>query len=155
MYDWDFKAAEDLLSEALVIDAACAPAHQFFAHLYLITNRWSEVMGAISAARTLFPSSPMFHSSAGLMLHFMRRHTEAIQVCASAVSLHPEFSRGHAMLGLAYEATGRYDLAVKSFEVAAGVEEHATNIAALGHLWAVTGRRAESAPSCGTTSKDG
>ena len=142
MYDWDFKGAERLLDKARNIDQSYAPVHQFLAHLYLVTNRWSQVMGAIDKARKLSPSSPMFHGTAGLMLHFMRRHDEAIAICESTVSLHPEFSRGYGMLGLAYEAAGRHDLAIKSFEVATEIEEHATPIAALGHVCAVAGKRA-------------
>ena len=125
-----------------MLDETYPPLHQFFAHLYLITNRWAEVMDAISAARRLAPSSPMLHSTAGLMLHFMRRPKDAIEICASAVSLHPEFSRGHAILGIAYEADGRYDAAIKAFETAIEVEEHATPIAALAHTYARAGNRA-------------
>jgi DNA-binding winged helix-turn-helix (wHTH) protein/Flp pilus assembly protein TadD len=143
MYDWRFEEAERLMEEARRLDDGYPVLHQFFAHLYLVTNRWSKVMDAINIARRLAPSSPMFHSTAGLMLHFMRRHEEAIQVGEAAVALHPEFSRGYGMLGMAYEGGGRHDLAVKSFEVAAQIEEHPTALAALGHVCAVTGKRAE------------
>jgi tetratricopeptide (TPR) repeat protein len=144
MYDWQFEDAERLLEEARRLDEEHAPVHQFFAHLYLVTNRWSEVMSAINTARRLAPSSPMFHSTAGLMLHFMRRHQEAIRVCEDAVALHPEFSRGYGMLGMAFEGNGRHDLAIKSFEIAAQIEEHPTYTAALGHVYALVGNRAKS-----------
>jgi tetratricopeptide (TPR) repeat protein len=47
------------------------------------------------------------------------------------------------MLGLAYEGAGHYDLAIRSFEVAAEIEEHAMNIGALGNLFGLTGKRAK------------
>jgi DNA-binding winged helix-turn-helix (wHTH) protein/Tfp pilus assembly protein PilF len=139
MYDWEFDEAGRLLSEALALDESQAPTHHLLAHLYLVTNRWNAVMEAITAARRILPSSPMLHSTAGLMLHFMRRHAEAVKICAEAVSLHPTFARGHVMLGFAYEADGQVNRAIETFETACEMEEHATVLAALGHAHATAG----------------
>lgn len=143
MYDWDFNNAERLLQEALELDDGHAPAYHFLAHLYLITNRWHAVMDAITAARRINPAAPMLHSTAGLLLHFMRRQDEAMEVCKAAVALHPEFGRGHIMLGFAYEAAGELDCAIASYSTGLDMEYHATPLAALGHAHAVAGKRAK------------
>jgi tetratricopeptide (TPR) repeat protein len=141
MYDWDFEEAERLLNEALLLDDTCAPVYHFLSHLYLITNRWHAVMDAITAARRIAPSSPMLHSTAGLLLHFMRHRSEATEVGEAVVSLHPEFGRGHIMLGFAYEADGQYDRAVAAFRTGLDMETHVTPLAALGHAYAAAGMR--------------
>jgi len=139
MYDWEFDEAGRLLLEALSLDGTQAPTHHFLAHLYLVTHRWHAVMEAITAARRILPSSPMFHSTAGLLLHFMRRHSEAISLCEEAMSLHPAFARGYVMLGFACEADGQMDRAITAFETAWELEEQATVLAALGHAYGVAG----------------
>ena len=141
MYDWDLKEAERLFTEARVLDDSHAPTHHFLSHVYLITDRWDSVMDTIKAARRIAPSSPMIHSTGGLLLHFMRRYKEAIAEGEAAVALHPEFARGYAMLGLAYEADGQFDRAIAAFEMALEMEEHAFALAALGHAHAIAGNR--------------
>lgn len=142
MFDWNWADAELNFRRALSLDPANASAQHGLAHLFLITNRWTESLTAIAEARRYAPASAMIHGTSGWLLHFMGRYAEAIAICQTTTELHPQFPAGHVMLAAAYQSAGRYREAKLSFQRSYELEPAPAPFAGLANLQASSGKAA-------------
>ena len=143
LYEFDFVKAQRLLEDAVHLDRWNAETHQYLAHLYLATNRWSEAKNEIEFARNCPLANAMIHCTHGWLLHFMRQ-PNAVRECEEASNVHDEFARGHMMLGWAYEGAGQLEFAEREF--LKGMKDPTVKVtgqASLGHLYALAGRKPE------------
>jgi tetratricopeptide (TPR) repeat protein len=102
-------------------------------------------MAEIRRAQELDPLSPIINTTVGERLYFARRYDEAAEQLRKTLELSPDFYHAHYLLGLSYEQLGRYDQAIAEFRRARalGGSHGALAAGALGHAYAVTGRRRE------------
>ena len=68
-FDWDWQAAENYLSRAVVLAPNNAEAHIFLAHLYSNLGRKQEALTHARRARELNPISPLIGALEGMFLH--------------------------------------------------------------------------------------
>jgi len=141
VFDWNFSDAETHFSEAVALDPNYSTAHHWRAHLFLYTMRLSEALDEIRTADQLAVDAPMVHGTVGWFLYFMNRAEEAITVNKETVKLHDKFPSGYLMLGLAYEAVGRYNEAIEAFDTSLSFDYRPTPLAAAAHTYAVWGKR--------------
>ena len=142
LFEWKFEESEQNFQKALALDSQSAAIYHGLAHVFLVKNRWDESDGAITQARRMAPSSPMIHGTVGWLRFFMKRYAEAIEHCRQTTTLHPRFPAGYVMLGVAYEAGGRFSEAKSAFESSYDLEPAPVPVACLGHLYGHMGERA-------------
>jgi tetratricopeptide (TPR) repeat protein len=140
-YDWNLSVAERQFEDALLLDQNYGPAHHWRALMLLYTMRWPEAIDEIQTACRLALNAPMVHGTSGWLLYFMNRCEEAVEINRETVRLHPDFGAGYIMLGLAYEATGRYQDAIDALRTSFDLDSMPTPIAAAGHTYAIWGKR--------------
>jgi tetratricopeptide (TPR) repeat protein len=104
-------------------------------------GRVDDALKAITDARMINPSSPMIHGTAGWVLHFARRHSEAIDSLEQTTKYHPRFPPGYVMLGLALEADEQHDQAIKAFQSSFDLQPGPVALASIIHAYATAGKQ--------------
>jgi len=127
--------ALEMLNRAVVLDPNFAPAHAFLAvaHMRDYLNQWSASpslaleRGYELAQRAVAvdDSDPYAHWALGSIDLWMRRHDEAIGELERAVSLNPNFSLGHVVLGLILHYAGSSERALECFDRAIALDPYA------------------------------
>jgi tetratricopeptide (TPR) repeat protein len=106
--------------------------------------RFEEALALLDQARRIDPLSFAESANRAAVLRLARRTAEAEAECRRALELDPNFWRAMVGLGLRYEEDGRYEEAIACFERAKELSEGIPNaIGALGHAYALAGRRAD------------
>jgi tetratricopeptide (TPR) repeat protein len=73
-----------------------------------------------------------------------RQYDQAIEQLRNTIEMDPDFELPHLVLGQAYEQKHEYPQAVEEFKKAGALShESVPAMSALGHVYAVTGRRVE------------
>jgi tetratricopeptide (TPR) repeat protein len=141
----DNGAAEREYLRAIELNPNYATAHHWYSEYLAMTNRTAEAMDEIRRAQQLDPLSPIINTTVGERLYFARRYGEAAEQLRRTLELNPDFYHAHYLLGLAYEQQGMYGEAIAEFQRACelGGVHGALAAGALGHIYAVTGRRRE------------
>jgi tetratricopeptide (TPR) repeat protein len=87
------------------------------------------------------------HRDTSVVLWYHRRHAEALEECRTTLEMEPRFVSGRWVLGLIYEQMGQLDRAVRALreglDIAGGMEANPQLAGALGHAYALWGRRGE------------
>jgi serine/threonine-protein kinase len=145
MTDWDYAGAETLFRRSLGSQPGSDVAGQLYAmHALLPMARFDEALALLDRARRIDPLSFGESANRAAVLRLARRTAEAEAECRRALELDPNFWRAILGLGLRYEEDGRYDDAISCFERAKELSEGIPNaIGALGHAYALAGRRAD------------
>jgi TolB-like protein/tetratricopeptide (TPR) repeat protein len=145
VYDWDWAGAEADFRRAAELNPRYAIAHQWYAmNLLGPLGRFGEAAQALERAGELEPFSIALQTSRAMLLHFQRRHDEAIAAYRTLLEVHPEFGPGHAFLAQALAMCGRHDDAAAASREALGLTGGgAEATATLAYALAAAGRRAE------------
>jgi len=137
-------AARRELERTLELNPNLAQAHSYYGTALFMEGRHEEGITEIQRARDLDPLSTFFNSNLGLGFHWLRRYDEAVAVLQKTIEMDPNFARAHWGLGLVYEQQKGYDEAIAEFQKAEQLSNGGSvALSALGHIYAVTGRRAE------------
>ncbi len=144
-YDWDWAAAERELKRAIEINPNYATAHSWYAFLLTVTGRFEEAALPRKKAMELGPRSPVINTDVGLTLYFARRYDEAIERFDKALEIDPAFGLAYVPKGGAYVQKKMYKKAIEEYQnftvgLAFAHLSHPIPIAALGHVYAVSGR---------------
>jgi len=144
LYEWNSAAAEQAHLQALKLDPHSASAHHAYAMTLTFLGRNQEALAEIQRARELDPRSPIIDTNFGRLLFHAREYDLAVAHLTKTIEASPDFLVGHYRLGLALEAAGRFAEAMHEFEIAQQLSLGApAPTAALGHVLALIGRRAE------------
>jgi tetratricopeptide (TPR) repeat protein len=97
----------------------------------------------VERAKQLDPLSLIINLNVARIHYFARDYDEAIALCQKTIDLYPDFSLAYRRLGQTYAQKAMYEEAIKSFHKALSLSETDTDtMAALGHAYAMWGRRA-------------
>jgi TolB-like protein/class 3 adenylate cyclase/Tfp pilus assembly protein PilF len=144
-YDWDWAAAERELKRAIEINPNYATARSWYAFLLTVMGRFEEATHVRKKALELDPLSPVINADVGLTLYFARRYDEAIEQFNKTLEIDPTFALAYIPLGGAYVQKKMYKEAIDAYQkftigLAYAHLSHPIPIAALGHVYAVSGR---------------
>jgi TolB-like protein/tetratricopeptide (TPR) repeat protein len=145
-YDWDWVGAEQGFQQALALNPNYATAHHWY-HEYLVAmRRFEEDRIEIRRAQELDPLSLIINTDVGWGLYFARCYDQAIEQLGRTLDIEPGFAVARLILGQCYQQKGLFDDGVAETQKAItllGDSPPALAIGALGHTYAVSGRRAE------------
>ena len=143
-YDWDFSGAEVEFHKAISLNPSLASAHRYYAIYLAAMLRAEEARREASVARKLDPLSVAVATDSGFVMYYERDYTKATKLLQDAIAMNPKAAGSHYWLGRVYQAQGRYDAAAAEYKVATpGASKLPALFAGLGHMYAITGRRAE------------
>lgn len=142
-YYWDWWGAEAEYKRALELNPGYATLHHWYAVTYLAPmGRLDEAMLEIGRAQELDPISVSIRRDLALILYDMRRYDQAIEQCRRTIELDPGFHGGYWVLGLALEQKSMFEEASAAFENGLALSGGSPRmIGALGHSYAVSGKR--------------
>lgn len=143
-YDWNWKAAETGFRRAIELNPNYATAHQRYS-LYLIAmGRSAESIAEMNRARALDPLSLSMNFSLGWRLYMAGQYDQAISQLNNTIEMDPSFVLAHIVLGQALEQKRLYPQAIAELQKAAAMSHDIPPVdAALGHVYAVSGKRTE------------
>jgi serine/threonine-protein kinase len=141
-YEWDEAGAEQELRRAIELDAGNSTAHAWYARLLARERRVDESLAECRRALESDPVSLTANVGFAYRLYNARRYDEAIEQFKRTLELDPNFFLARLGLGETYAQMGRYDESLAELNKAAELSRD-NALAALGYVYAVSGRRSE------------
>ncbi|MDT4953494.1 MAG: eukaryotic-like serine/threonine-protein kinase [Acidobacteriota bacterium] len=149
-YEWDWTGAEAEFKKAIELKPGYATAYQWYGVYLSEMGRHAESLEQRKRALNLDPLSLSTSTGVGRAYFWAHRYDEAIQHLQETLEKDAKYADTHWSFGLAYEGKKMYEEAIASFQSAISLSKTAEfpegkpeMIAALGHAYAVSGRRDE------------
>jgi TolB-like protein/Flp pilus assembly protein TadD/tRNA A-37 threonylcarbamoyl transferase component Bud32 len=142
-YDWDWAGAEREFKRAIELSPSNAAARAFYAQMLSLQGRYAEAIAEGTRARELDPISGQICLQYSRTFFYARQYDRAVQAFQQSLENNPNFWPLHFFLGQVYEQQGLFPDALVQFQKAQGPTFLA--ISGMGHLYAISGRRAEAA----------
>ena len=149
-YEWDWVGAETEFKKALELKPGYATAHQWFGVYLSEMGRHDESLDHRKRALDLDPLSLSIGTGVGRAYFWARRYDEGLAHLQKTLERDPKYADTHWSLGLNFEGKKMYAEAIAAYQRAISLSKTAEfpegkpeMIAALGHAYAVSGRRSE------------
>ncbi|HJS47273.1 MAG TPA: tetratricopeptide repeat protein, partial [Gemmatimonadales bacterium] len=143
LHTWDFPSAERAFQRAVNLSPGDARVHFSYGTYLTVVGRAQESIAEATLAGELDPVSLLISAAAARPYYNARRYDEAIAQSLKTLELDSSFTRAIFWLGLSYEQTARIPEAVRTLERLVTLAPIPVYQAALGHAYAVAGRRAD------------
>ncbi len=142
-YDWDWTGAETEYRRAIELNPGYASAHHWYGWYLALMGRLDEATSEMQRAQELDPLSLEITADLGLSFFFARQYDRAIEQFRKALEMDQHFIWARFFIGWAKEQQGLIDEAIAEYRRAAEEEDALVIKAALGHAFAIGGRRDE------------
>ena len=143
-YDWDWDPAEREFEMATQLNEYYATAHHWYAITCLMPQRrLDEALLEIERAQALDPVSASIARDRGVVFYCRRDYDRARAQALRTLELDPGFYEGYWLLGLTYEQQLQLQPACEAFDKGAALSRSPRLMGALGHSYALMGRRRE------------
>lgn len=142
-YDWDRPGAEVEFKRAIELKPIYPTARQWYSFSLRAMGRFDEALEEIKVAQAQDQRSLIIATSMGGTYYFARQYDEAIGQLQQIIEKDPNFTTAHLYLGRAFEQKKMYDLAIAEFQKAYISPDDLEALAALGHAYAVSGKKRE------------
>jgi TolB-like protein/DNA-binding winged helix-turn-helix (wHTH) protein/Flp pilus assembly protein TadD len=110
LYDRKWIEAEREFKRAIELNPSYAPAHQWYAVLYLApVGRLDDALVEMEQAHDLDPLSTIIETDLGFVHYLRREYSAAIDDFKKTLELDPTFLPAHFRLAYVYEVLGRFD----------------------------------------------
>jgi tetratricopeptide (TPR) repeat protein len=139
-YDWDFPRAESEYARARQLEPSLV--HAWYSNYLLTINRMPEAEVEYRKFEDFLPFSPA-NINLAQYFYLTRQYDQAVALLARKLEINPNFAPTHEWLGMVYEQQGRTRQAIEEFQKASQLSNGARGLGALGHLYAVTGKKNE------------
>ena len=146
-YDWDWPEVEREFKRAIDLKPDDGNLQHYYSHYWMAMDQGGKSLAASRRALELgqFDLVPV---NAHLGWHYLYSHDyeRAIEQLLKTIELDPNFVTSYLYLGFAYEQKGMIDAAIAEFSKAVAISSDGRRPvmeAALGHAYAVAGKRAE------------
>lgn len=144
VYERDWRGAEAEYQRAVELSPSYATARLWYGEYLCDVGRFGECLAETARAHALDPAYLIAAVSMGTRLYDAGRYAEAIAPIQKVLEFNPDFVPGHRDLGQVYEANRMYPRAISELRRAVELSGGAPiDVAALGHIYAVSGHRAE------------
>jgi TolB-like protein/Tfp pilus assembly protein PilF len=142
-FDWDFAGAEQEYKRALQLSPNSVEAHFGYGNFLVAMGRTEEALTEFRNALQADPLSLNVMINIGWALYVAGRHDEAEAQVRMVIERDATFARAYLTLGEILEEKGRYDEAIQALQNIRQLSQDPIADMALGHVFAVSGRRAE------------
>ena len=142
-FDWAWDEAEREFRRAIALDPGYATAHHWYGEFLAALGRFEEGLAELHRAVELDPLSLIINADLGWFLDNAGLSDRALQQLRRTIDLEPNFAPAHLYLGQVYERKGLYAQATAAYQRSADLSRSRSRPAALGHLYAISGNRAE------------
>jgi len=143
LFNWDWTNSELEFRKAINLSPNYGPAHQWYAVSLVSTMRFNEAIAEANAAQQVDPVSLFINAGAGWISFLVRDYDRTIAECTKTLEMDPGFAPAHLYRGMAYEEKGMFDKAIADLESASASQGGSSFSGALGHAYAVAGKKAE------------
>jgi TolB-like protein/DNA-binding winged helix-turn-helix (wHTH) protein/Tfp pilus assembly protein PilF len=143
-FDWNWKAAEAELLQAIKISPNYATAYQWYGWNLILLGHVSEGISQLRKAEALDPLSLIISADIADALVIAHRYEESMRQSRRTIEMDPSFAMAHYQLGQALVQVHNYDGAI--LELQQGIDLSRGNPlckSQLGFVYAVSGRRNE------------
>ncbi len=140
-YEWDFAGAEEEFKRAIALNPGYATARQWYAELLWLTKRGDEAFAESEAARRSDPSSIALSAAAAIHFYYRREYDRATAQCQKMRATDANSYLPYLVLGLILQQQQKPKEAEAELEQSLRAGAGRTGRAALGYLYAKTGRR--------------
>lgn len=139
-FDWDFPRAEREYARARELEPTLV--HVWYAAYLLTLNRVAEAEAEYRKFEDFLPFLP---ANTNLAQYFFLTHQyeKAVDLFNRKLEQGPNYPISHEWLGLVYEQQGRVREAIQEFQKAIALSAGDSGVGALGHCYAVQGRKTE------------
>jgi eukaryotic-like serine/threonine-protein kinase len=142
-YDWDFSGAEQEYKQAIQLSPNSPEAHYGYGNFLVAMGRTDEALAEFRNALQSDPLSLNILTNIGWAHYIAGRYNEAEKQVRMVIERDPTFPRAYLTLGEILEEQGRYDEAINSIQNMRQLSQDPLADMALGHVYALAGRRAE------------
>lgn len=143
LHEFKWAAAEQQFTRAIELNPGYGTAHYYYGNLLAALGRWDEAFAEAQRALGLDPMSPNTRQNQLFIFYLARRYDEALAQAHETIEIDPTYLAIHYYVGLIYDRLGRYGEAITAFQKVGQPSRGATVLAALGHTYAIAGRRDE------------
>ncbi|HYO90518.1 MAG TPA: tetratricopeptide repeat protein, partial [Pyrinomonadaceae bacterium] len=149
-FEWDWPGAESEFRKAIELGPGYATAHQWYGVYLSEMGRHDESLAERNRAQVLDPLSLSIRTGLCRAYYWARRYDESLANLQTTLEKDPNYADTHWSYGLVYEQKKMTAEAIASFLKAIDLSRTAEfpegkpeMIAALGHAYAIAGRRSE------------
>jgi TolB-like protein/Tfp pilus assembly protein PilF len=143
-YEWDWPAAEREYKRAIALNPKYSDAYCLYSWFLADMARKDEAIAMAAQAQRSDPLSLIASFAPGSISVFTHQWDRAIEQRRGAIDLDKTYWIDHCFLGRAYEQKGEMARAIAAFEEALKLDpEHSEIWSALGHAYAISGKKAE------------
>ncbi len=139
-YERDFVRAGAELKRAVELNPGYATAHQWFAWVCFVEERFDEGLESMRYAHELDPLSLIINDHLAYALLLAGQREAALEQALRASELDPNFPAAYWRVGGAYFALGRYEEAVAAYGKAVQLTDGRMCSGYLGHALCTVGR---------------
>ncbi|HQR33633.1 MAG TPA: tetratricopeptide repeat protein, partial [Blastocatellia bacterium] len=141
-YELNWAEAEKEYQRALELNPSYAPAHQWYGWYLAEQGRMTEAIAKMTKARELDPLTSWVSTNLAWFYYLARQPDEAIEQLRKIITTDPNFIVARYTLGMAYEQKGMFEAAINEFNQARRLDPKCCMVQ-LGHVYAISGKRAE------------
>jgi serine/threonine-protein kinase len=141
--DWNWAGADSGFRRAIELNPNYATAHQWYGRFLSSLGRHVEALQEVGTAQKLDPSSLIINANLAGALLYAGQKEEALRQALATVQMEPHFPIAHIWLANVYERMGKYDEAIKEFQIALTQYNGLKLLASLGWLYGVSGKTDE------------
>ncbi len=145
-YDWDWPEVEREYKRAIELKPDDGTLQHYYSHYWMARGRGEESLAASLRALELEPLELPVNVHLGWHYCYAREYDRAVEQLLKTVELDPNFVTAHLYLGFVYEQKGMNKAAIEELSKAvalSGEGRRPVIEAALGHAYAVAGKRTE------------
>jgi TolB-like protein/Flp pilus assembly protein TadD len=144
VYDWNYSEAEREFRTAIELRPDYAPAHQFYAYYLTAMGEVDQAIAERKRAVSIEPKSPLLNTALGEAYFQARRFSDSVGPNQEALVIDPRYADAIINIGRAYEQMGMFPQAQQAYRsILAFAPNDPALLGLLGHLYAISGRRAE------------
>ncbi len=151
-YDWDWKGAEHEFRRAIELDPSDPLGHCLYGWMLISQGQFARAESEMRRGLDLEPLDGFNLMEVGLVHYFARQNDQAIEQERRAIGVDPTLYWSHMALGWANEQRGELSSAAQELTEAnrLSFEETSQVIGSLGHVYALSGQRAQAQNSIET-----
>jgi len=118
MHDWDWKAAEQKIKQALDLSPNSSINRMYYSFLLSHLEKHEEAIAEAMRAQALDPISSFINAFVGLTFFFPGQFDRAVKELQKVIKMNPDSYLAHYHLGMVYTAQSNIEGAIAEYEKA-------------------------------------